>query len=107
MIQMPSDPCIEMRNQGYYLAGTRISLDSIAYAVGRGETVEKILADFPVLESRQKLEGAIAFVQAHPKEIESYLAENARRWEQARKQNPPDVVEKARKYREKRDLKSA
>jgi uncharacterized protein (DUF433 family) len=104
---MPANQYVECRGSGYYVAGTRISLDSIAYALRRGETDEDILADFPALESRQKLQGVIAFIQAHPSEINAYLAENAQRWEDARKLNPPDLVEKARKYRKERDLKSA
>jgi uncharacterized protein (DUF433 family) len=106
---MLTDPYVEIRGGGYYLAGTRISLDSIAYALRRGETVEEILADFPVLESREMLEGAIAFIQAHPQEIESYLAEKAQLWEELRRlnPNPPDLVERARKYRKERNLRSA
>jgi uncharacterized protein (DUF433 family) len=104
---MPLSQDIEMRNDSYYIAGTRISLDSIAYAVRRGETMDEILTDFPAIESRQKLERAIAFIEAHPKEIESYLAQNAQRWEEARKLNPPDLVEKAQKYRAEKGLKSA
>lgn len=107
MIEMPASQYVEARNHGYYVAGTRISLDSVAYAVGRGETLEEILADFPALESRQKLEGAIAFINAHPSEIEVYLAEMAQRWEEARKLNPPHLTEKARRYRGKKDLRSA
>ena len=107
MSAMPADQYIEVRGTGHYIAGTRISLDSIAYALRRGESIEDILADFPALQSRQKLEGAIAFIQGHPREIDDYLADSAQRSEDARKLNPPDLVEKARKYRKERDLKSA
>jgi len=34
---------IEQRNGGYYVAGTRISLDSVVYAFNRGESPEQIL----------------------------------------------------------------
>ena len=107
MIEMPTDLYVEERNRGYYVAGTRISLDSIAHALNRGETADEILADFPTLKSRQKLEGAIAFIKAHPKVIEAYLAEGAQAWEEARKLNPPELVERARRYRARRDPKSA
>jgi len=33
---------VEQRNGGYYVAGTRVSLDSIVYAFLRGETPEGI-----------------------------------------------------------------
>jgi len=109
MIEMPTNQFVEIRNQGYYLAGSRISLDSVAYALKRGETVEEILADFPVIENRQRLEGAIAFIQAHPVEVDAYLAEKEERWEELRKQNPlpPEVAERIRRYRESEGLKSA
>lgn len=109
MVEMPTSEFIEIRNQGYYLAGSRISLDSVAYAVKRGETVEEILADFPVIENRQRLEGAMAFVKAHPNEIDAYLAEGAERYEELRRQNPtpPELMERIRRYRESQGLKSA
>ena len=107
MVEMPAGQYVEARNHGYYVAGTRISLDSVACATGRGETLEEILADFPAIDSRQVLEGAIAFINAHPSEIEIYLAEKAGRWEEARKLNPPHLVERARRYRGKKDLRSA
>jgi len=107
MSELPASQYIEVRGAGYRIAGTRISLDSIAYAVRRGETVEDILADFPALQSRQKLEGAIAFVQSHSREVDAYLAERASHGNRARKANPPDLVEKARRYRKERDLKPA
>jgi len=109
MIEMPASQYVEIRNQGYYLAGSRISLDSVAYALKRGQTVEEILEDFPVIENRQRLEGAIAFIKAHPVEVDAYLAEKAERWEEQRKQNPllPEVAERIRRYRESKGLKSA
>ena len=107
MTKLPANEHVEFRNQGYYVAGTRISLDSIAYAIRRGETVEELAADFPALCSRHKLEGAIAFIEAHAIAVDAYLAEKAERWERARKLNPPELLEKVRQRREDRGLKSA
>src|ERR1039457_593200 len=76
MSDLPASQYIEARGDGYRVAGTRISLDSIAYAVRRGETVGDILADFPAIQSRQKLEGVIAFVQSHPREVEERSGSN-------------------------------
>ena len=53
------------------------------------------------------LEGAIAFIQAHPREVDAYLEEKNQRWEEASKLNPPDFIERVRKYRKERDPKSA
>ena len=38
---------IEQRDGGYYVAGTRISLDSVVYAFNRGDSPERILEEFP------------------------------------------------------------
>jgi len=107
MIGMPTDAAVEQRNLGYYVAGTTISLDSVACALKRGETADEILADFPAIGSRQRLEAAIAFVNSHPREVEAWLAAGARAWEEARKLNPREFVERARRFREGRAPKSA
>ena len=107
MGDLPASNYIEAHGDGYRLAGTRISLDSVAYAVLRGENVEDILADFPALQSRHILEGAAAFIQPHTQEVGAYLAEQSRHWDRARKAKPPDLVEKARQYRKEKDLKPA
>lgn len=98
---------MEARNGGYYVAGTRISLDSIAYSVRRGEDIDEILANFPALESGDKVEAVVAMIRAYPREVNAYLAESERLWEEGPKQNPPSLVEKLRKYRKERDLRSA
>jgi hypothetical protein len=46
---MQSGEYIEQRDGGYYVAGTRISLDSVVYAFNRGESPERILEQFPLL----------------------------------------------------------
>ena len=40
---------IEQRNGGYYVTGTRISLDSVVCAFNRGESPEQILESYPLL----------------------------------------------------------
>jgi uncharacterized protein (DUF433 family) len=107
MEEMPASPYVEIRGVGYYIAGTRISLDSIAYALARGETVDDIILDFPSLQSREKLEGTIAFIRAHPLEIEKYLAEGEQRWKDLQDQTTPEIIERIRKYDEGRGRKTA
>jgi uncharacterized protein (DUF433 family) len=63
---------IEQRNGGYYVAGTRISLDSVVYGFNRGESPEGIQEDFPLLKLSQ-IYGAIAFYLDHKTEIDKYL----------------------------------
>jgi len=65
--------CIEQRNGGYYVAGTRISLDSVVYAFNRGESPEQILENFPLLDKMSRIYGAIAFYLDHKAEIDRYL----------------------------------
>ena len=43
---------VEQRDGGYYVAGTRISLDSVVYAFNRGDSPERILERYPLLSVR-------------------------------------------------------
>jgi uncharacterized protein (DUF433 family) len=63
---------IEERNGGYYIAGTRISLDSVVYSFERGNSPEAIQQSFPLLKLAQ-IYGAIAFYLDHQSEIRRYL----------------------------------
>ena len=64
---------IEYRNDAYWVEGTRISLDSIAYAFQKGVSPESIVQSFPLLTLEQ-VYGAIAFYLANRAEIDAYLA---------------------------------
>jgi uncharacterized protein (DUF433 family) len=72
---------IEQRNGGYYVAGTRISLDSVVYAHNRGESPEQILENFPLLGSLARVYGAIAFYLDHKVDIDKYLEDTRREFE--------------------------
>ena len=72
---------IEQRNGGYYVAGTRISLDSVVYAFNRGDSPERILEEFPFLGKLSRVHGAIAFYLDNKAEIDKYLEETAREFE--------------------------
>jgi uncharacterized protein (DUF433 family) len=72
---------IEQRNGGYYVAGTRISLDSVVCAFNRGESPEQILEGYPLLGSLARAYGAVAFYLDHKAEIDKYLDESAREFE--------------------------
>lgn len=69
---------IEERNGGYYIAGTRISLDSVVYSFERGDSPESIQQSFPALKLAQ-IYGAIAFYLDHQAEVRQYLANEERR----------------------------
>jgi uncharacterized protein (DUF433 family) len=72
---------IEQRDGGYYVAGVRISLDSIVYAFNRGESPERILEEFPLLDRVSRVYGAIAFYLDHKPDIDKYLEETEREFE--------------------------
>lgn len=65
---------VEQRDGGYWVAGTRVSLDSIVYAFLGGQTAESIAQSFPVLTLEQ-VYGAIAFYLANRPDIDTYLAQ--------------------------------
>src|SRR5258708_27269887 len=71
---------IEQRNGGYYVAGTRISLDSVVYSFNEGHSPEEIQEDFPLLKLSQ-IYGAIAFYLDHKAEIDKYLEDTKREFE--------------------------
>ena len=64
---------VEQREGGYWVANTRVSLDSIVYAFLAGQTAESIAQSFPVLSLGQ-VYGVIAFYLANRSEIDTYLA---------------------------------
>ena len=55
---------VEQRNGGFYVAGTRVSLDSIVYSFKAGDSPETIRQNFSSLTLEQ-VYGAIAFYLAH------------------------------------------
>ncbi|HEY2294904.1 MAG TPA: DUF433 domain-containing protein [Thermoanaerobaculia bacterium] len=65
---------IEKRDHGYWVSGTRVSLDSIVYAFLNGQTAEGIAQSFPTL-SLEQVYGAITFYLAHRPEVDAYLQE--------------------------------
>jgi uncharacterized protein (DUF433 family) len=110
MRDLPVNEFIEMRGQGYYLVGSRISLDTIAYCLRRGESVPQIIENFPALEGEEQLvQGVIDYVHTHQSAVDEYLAEGERRYVELCRQNPlpPSLAEKIRKARMEKGLKSA
>jgi len=71
---------VELRNGGYYVAGTRVSLDSIVHSFGRGSSPQTIQAEYPLLKLSQ-IYGAIAFYLDHQATVDPYLEEKEREFE--------------------------
>ena len=72
--------CIEERNGGYYVAGTRVSLDSVVYSFRRDNSPEAIQAEYPLLKLSQ-INCAIAFYVDHQEAIDRYLDTRQREFE--------------------------
>lgn len=82
---------VELRNGGYYILGTRVSLDSIVYDFLRGESPEAIVDSFPSLNLEQ-VYGAVTFYLANQQAIDAYLqkekADFQRLREESRRKHP-------------------
>jgi uncharacterized protein (DUF433 family) len=94
---------VDQHDGGYWVAGTRVSLDSIAYAFLQGDSPESIAQSFPVLTLEQ-VYGAVAFYLGHRAEVDAYL-------ERVRRQDE-ELVEQAREadpmfYRKLADARRA
>ena len=77
---------VEEHDGGYYIAGTRISLDSVVHAFEVGESPEGILRSFPMAGPLAKTYGAITFYLENKEEVEAYLSDRERRWDALRKE---------------------
>ncbi len=76
---------VEQRNGGYYVAGTRVSLDSIVYSFRSGDSPETIRQNFSSLTLEQ-VYGTITFYLAHEQEIDAHIAQGE---EEFRRTVPP------------------
>lgn len=73
---MSLDNYIEQRDKGYWVSGTRVSLDSLVYRFREGLSPESIQADcFPTLTLEQ-VYGALAFYLHNVEEIDEYLKQS-------------------------------
>jgi uncharacterized protein (DUF433 family) len=82
---------VEQRDGGYYVAGTRVTLDSVVCCFLGGESPEGIVESFPALDLEQAY-GAIAFYLANRQAVDAHLergqAEFNRLREEARRKYP-------------------
>jgi uncharacterized protein (DUF433 family) len=69
-----NDPFIEERNGGYYIAGTRISLDSVVYMFRDGHSPAEIQGDYRTLTLPQ-IYRAIAFYLENREAVDRTLLE--------------------------------
>lgn len=76
---------IEKRGTGYYVAGKRVSLDSIIHAFLDGYSAEAIVESFPSV-SLEEVYGAIAFYLADRPALDAYLEEGATEFDRVREE---------------------
>jgi uncharacterized protein (DUF433 family) len=74
---------VSQREGGYWVAGSRVSLDSIVYSFLNGQTAESIAQSFPVLDLEQ-VYGAITFYLANRAEVDEYLRAGRAEYERLR-----------------------
>lgn len=67
-----TDMYVDQHDGGYWISGTRVSLDSVVYAFLEGLSPESIVDSFETL-SLEQVYGAIAYYLRHRSEIDAYL----------------------------------
>jgi uncharacterized protein (DUF433 family) len=106
---IPVNEYVQVHNGGYYLAGTRIGLDVVTHDFRNGRSAEAIFDAYPSIGSLAKVYGAIAFILEHPQEIEAYLADQDRRYEEIKVGRPltPDMIKRFEQAKSERSVKPA
>ena len=94
---------IEERDGGYYIADTRISLDSIVHAFQAGESPDEILRSFPMAGPLVRIYGAITFYLENTEKVDTYLKEQDRRWEELARSQTKSGSPLAKRLREAKE----
>ena len=74
---------VEERNGGFYVAGTRVSLDSLVACFNDGMSAETIREEFDTLTLAQ-VYGAIAHYLDNQAAVDEYLARQKKRFDEMR-----------------------
>jgi uncharacterized protein (DUF433 family) len=88
-VAYPVSPYIEERNGGLYIAGRRVTLDSVVINYQEGASPAKIVECFPTLKLWQ-VYGALAYYLENEQVIGQYIAEAEREFERLRALNRSD-----------------
>lgn len=86
---------VEQRDGGFYIAGSRVSLDSLVYAFRGGESPEAIQQQFPSL-SLEQVYGAVAFYLGNQAEVDANIRQGE---EEIRRHVPPLLERKPEAFR--------
>jgi uncharacterized protein (DUF433 family) len=82
------DQYVEQRGGGFFLKGTRVSLDSIVHSFREGESPEGILENFDTLTLEQ-VYGAITFYLANQSAVDAYLVKQQQRIREMKRHAEP------------------
>jgi uncharacterized protein (DUF433 family) len=85
---MSANEYVEVRNDAYYVAGTRIGLDVVVGEFQAGRTAESIFEAYPSIGSLEKVYGVIVFILKHPDAVRAYQNDQERRYEGVKAGNP-------------------
>jgi uncharacterized protein (DUF433 family) len=77
---------IEQRDGNYYVAGRRVSLDSLIHAFRRGES-PTICQNFEILQL-EEVYGAIAYYLGNQAGLDACLLRQGDRWAEGRRNSP-------------------
>ena len=103
----PASPYIEERNGGLYIAGSRVSLDSVVICFQEGASPEKIVQSFSTLKLSQ-VYGAIAYYLENEQTVNECIAEGQRELERTvppLSQSNPELFARLEAARQKLALK--
>jgi uncharacterized protein (DUF433 family) len=99
----PASPYIEERNGGLYMAGSRVSLDSVVIRFQEGASPERIVQSFPTLKLSQ-VYGAVAYYLENQQLVNEFIAEGQREIERMvppLSQSNPELFARLEAAREK------
>ena len=83
MVQTTIEYVQQTAEGSWRICNSRVSLDSIVHAWWDGQSPETIAEEFPTL-SVEQVYGAIAFYLHNQEEMDRYLSEQSRKWEELR-----------------------
>ena len=101
---------VDHRDNGYWVAGTSVSLDSIVSVFNQGLSPEAIVAECFSTLSLAQVYGAIAYYLAHKDETDAYLKQADAEYERLRQANHlanADIIRKLNDFRGMAELASS
>jgi hypothetical protein len=103
---MSTNEYVEMHNGGYYVAGTRVGLDVVTHDFRRGCSAAAIFEAYPSIGSLAKVYGALTFILEHPTEVDAYLKDQDRIFEEIQTKHPmpAELAERFRQHSRRYDV---